>query len=451
MDIVKVRTPYKRESMFSKFSPQGNKKDQGFESEARLYRVLTAKELLISEKARVVLQQIETLAICPQKHYQGLYGDLINNFAEYCQIIPTEYGGRLGSLFNDSLEHALTALQIMREREKSKQEPTDPLLAYAIFSITLLRNLAHLLTDKKIFICNDQGHFIKEWQPFAGSLVSSAKYFKIRSYGADVAPALGMVTALLARQVMPPAAFLWLSEDPAILNLWLRAFMPGQGEDEDDGGIQLILALIIERIAHREQKPEMVAPPLIPLPIEYTEPADMAVAEAFLVWLKKDLAANSQRYNQENGVVYITGEGVYLFYSQLGEEFSRNNPDIGVLTQAAWNHLGVFPLSGIDLKTKRRFAQSQMNVGLGSQLFSQMGHGQQARAGSTAKEFVGPVDPRYLLAHPSKANVQTYLAARKPQQIMERFDAVKSGLLNDVAHLSVPGTHPHSPSSGRKR
>jgi hypothetical protein len=443
MESVKTRPPYMRDTMFSTSFSTGSKKDHGIDSEARVYRVLNAKELLVGEEAQGVLDQIKTLAVCPAKHYQSLYGDLINNFVEYCQVIPTFYGGRLSSLFNDSLKQALVGLEIIQEREKSLQEPANPLLAYAVFTVALLRNLAHLLTDKRIFICNDQGHFIKEWQPFAGSLVKLAKYYKIRSYSGDLTPSLGSVTTLLARQLMPAAGFLWLMDDPIILNLWLRCFMPGQGDEEEEGGLQTILALIIERIAHRGIQ-QLEGALLISLPVEYTEPTEMAAAEAFLAWIKKGLAENTLSINQENSGVQMTGEGLYLLYSVLGEEFARQNPDVGVLVQGMQNYLGVFPLSGADLKAQKKFAMTETGKRTFGQLFAKSAlQAGQTNSSLSSKQlaergYQGPVDSRYFLSKPNIAMVQAYLASQKPSASIERLERIEAPI--NIQEVSVTKT-----------
>ena len=325
-------------SMFLKFAspkPVAQKPAIGYQ-ERSLFPVIPATELLQNAHWQPLLNQIRQAIVMPGEFYQELYTGLIANFASYVQVVPVTAGGPLGSMLDEGLRRALYAVQL--HLAEAKEEDADPLYTYAIFSAALLLDLRKLLANKKIILANEQGEFLAEWSPLTGPMTIGDCY-KVRSYARPMSQLSPYLTPLLARQVMPEQAFLWLSEDLNLLNMWLAAL---SGDEDSAGGIGHFLDLAKKRLRQFQEKLPILIVPM-------TEPQAVALGEEFLSWLKKNA-------NEEN--VIVTKEGV-LLEEKIFEDFCRATKYSNHLAvrQQVVNALGLAKLSGDDKKIEQLFSE----------------------------------------------------------------------------------------------
>ena len=171
-----------------------------------LLPVLSAKELLATGPHHGLLAQTRDLAGLPDHYFETLYEALINHFAEFVQVLPTQNNGMLNGLLNQSLARAMKALQNFLLEHTG--EPADPLLNYAVFTAALLTDVSKVIINQKIAIVDENGVYIDHWRPYEGSLLGRAEYYKIYPIAPLYQRLEHSITPLLARQLLPEIGFL---------------------------------------------------------------------------------------------------------------------------------------------------------------------------------------------------------------------------------------------------
>lgn len=286
--------------------------------EQSLIEVLSADVLLANAQLQKQFKQIEQTVAIPKEYYQETYAGLIARFADYVQVMPSVTGGPLGSLLEEGLRRALLAIQLQLETAKEE----EPIFTFAIFSAALLIDLRRLFLNRKIMISDQQGVFVSEWMPFEGSLPElSATHYKIRHFHRSLGQLSPYLTILLAKQVMPEAALLWLAEDFRLLNMWLAALC---GDEEGAGSVGHFLNLAKIKMRQLEQKPKWS------IPVEMTQPHETELGEAFWAWLKKNVI-EEEMYQPDTGI-YLVEEGIFLDVPKIFQDFCNknkiSNPDL---------------------------------------------------------------------------------------------------------------------------
>lgn len=270
--------------------------------EASLFPILPWQQLLTGPR-QALSQQISSLASVPPEHQQELYGNLLANFAEFVQLIPSVNGGPIGEMLQTGLQRGVAALQ-QYQSEIGEQSP-DPKFTYALFSAALLLDVRQILVDKQIMISDAQGRFIKEWSPFDGAMLSMGNHYKIRRYDRPVAYVSRQLNVLFATKLMPKLGLSWLAANLDLLNMWLAVLV---GDEAGAGSLGRILALTKLKINAR---PGSGGFTVLPAGIRIDEPAETAAGEAFVNWLRKH--AN-----------YIMPDGNVP--PEVFEKFSQQNP-----------------------------------------------------------------------------------------------------------------------------
>lgn len=296
-----AKTQQRKDTM-KPFSVIGNYKEQA------LLSVMKAEGILSHVKVKNFLKRIEQNTYLNTEQFNKTYIQLVRNFAEFVQAIPTVEGGELGSLFAEGLHRALFAIESISQSE----EEQDALFNFAIFSSALLLDLRKIFVNRRIFICNQDGEFVSEWLPFKGSMLTQgAEFYKIRIYQRPIENLSPYISLLLAYKIMPEAAFLWLTSDLRILNMWVAAL---SGDEEGSGGLAHYLKIAKERL-------ELIKNPNFILPVEITTPEKTEMGEAFWNWLKNNLSDGSFDagiYNVKD-YIFIDADRIFKQYaSQYG-------------------------------------------------------------------------------------------------------------------------------------
>lgn len=310
--------------------------------ETKLYKALSADELLSEPSYQKLLGKIRTASAVPQNDFETLYLPLIHNFAEFVQVIPWSTEEGLGGILARGLESGYKVLAAMKQEGNHYSGP----LKYAVFSDALLHFIDTVLFDYRIMIHDEQGIFIERWQPLNGPM-SAGTYYKIRPYIASTKTS-GAIKALLARCVMPEKGFLYLTEDMRVFAIWIALL---EEDREGAGGVAYLLQPILERF---KEPPQLVKP----VPVEGRETPKTQHGEAFWQWLKHGIQNGVITVNQPDSLVYRTKEGIFMIYPDVFEEYSRQysrNVNAVVLCKQ-FNYLGLTPLSGYDYKFQQYFS-----------------------------------------------------------------------------------------------
>lgn len=314
-----------------------------------LFPILSADKLLAGPDHAKLLDKLKNLIGLSPNHYDVLYTHLIHNFAEFVQVLPLGESGRVASVLNEGLEHALVSMQLLSEAGLTK---TDQLLTYAVFSAALMQDVGKVTVNRKIMISDRTGIFIQEWLPHGQPMPQSVgSHFKIR-YTQDAPLRMSSrVTPIFARQLMPEAGYSWIATHPEMLTMWLATL--GDSTDDDSGtvGIQLNIAL-------RKLKAEKPAH-LPEVPVEIFDGADTKSGEAFWEWLQEQLKEGKVELDKVGSGIESVAGGL-LLHNEIFLHFHESHMKAGdwIVTQAEFNHLGLTELSGEDKVIRKYYARS---------------------------------------------------------------------------------------------
>lgn len=322
------------------------KKDKGA-GENKVFPIHKAAQLLAPEKRQTIIERYRDIVLLPKSHFDVLYAQAIQNFAEFVQYLPeTRYGPYAchGGLLDHGLERAELALSLCRAylmpTDVAEQENVQEqaIWLYAVFTVALLRDVGMIYEQFNVSLCETDGRYIKTWLPYEGAMVGQAdfyqytfeteRYYHIRRSGAF----------FLVEQLLPKDGLKWLASDKAIFDAWLAMLI------EDTRHLGAVANFIPLAEAHLLAK--NIDPALFdeagllgwefdtdPTKAEHVdakqvpfENADdtIAAALAFLAWLKKGVSTKSISVNKADSSVHMTNEGVLLL-PQVFMDFTKDN------------------------------------------------------------------------------------------------------------------------------
>ena len=318
--------------------------------ESTLFPVLTAEKLLGTPKQKQHIHKMYQQVKAPNQTVTDLYTALLNNFAEFVQLIPFRYGGKLGSLLDYGFRMALFALDIRYEKQIKM---VDHAFTYALFSAALTRNLGKVFLDRKIILSDDKGRFIKDWLPFEGNMSIYAEHYKMRRYFSCPPELEILANSLLVRQVVPENAFNWIASDHDLLLMWL-AVIAG----DDERGDELADILQLAKLKLEETLQEGYEPSIIE--VDLVEPEEVALGEDFIEWLRERLEDGTITINKEDSPIQVVDEGIFIDYPGVFQDYANfyeKHRDWVVVYQQ-FNMLGLTKLSGYDYKNEQYFAKA---------------------------------------------------------------------------------------------
>ena len=277
--------------------------------EGYLLPVLNSTELLFGQRHRGLLRQIRDLAELSQEDFDASYGQLIQNFMEFVQVLPHKSNGILGSLLNYGLARAVTCFQKYCQLHRLQ---TSPLLKFAVFSAALLKDVALVMSNQRIILVSDEGEFIRDWNPFSGSMIGQSKFYKMYPITAAYFRIESEVTPMLAKQLIPRELFLWLSDDLSIFSDWLSALL---GQEGDESRIITHALALIKR-----EDILSILNALDGALVDSKEPIDKN-SDDFLKWLKAGIANGEITINTDKSAVHVVADGV-LIESRLFKQYA---------------------------------------------------------------------------------------------------------------------------------
>ncbi len=342
------------------FSRLGGKREDPVDTH-RLFPVLNAEQLL-NIKGRInVVHQVRTQSGAPTDHFNALYKQLIDNFAEFVQNLPCSHNRHL--LRVDRQLHFASLVLALREpyivagellnRVTSNQRA---LWNYVAFSSILLSRLGELCTQYEVPLCDEKGNYERHWEPLLGSMNNQGSHYKIRSVSSEYSSMNKNLNALIAHGLIPLDGFLWIASDSDALEQWLIGLNTNH-EEEFAGGGGLIAELyaVTEKwlIAQQhmideqlkldyEKFLEELLEELILQhaqgEIPYLRDDNIQAGEAFDKWLKDGIKTDRLTINKKDAAVFVTVQGVVLLYPEIFEAFQRDVPKYANLsTQEVFN------------------------------------------------------------------------------------------------------------------
>lgn len=319
----------------------------------RVYPVLSADQLLTQRGRRKVIDQIRISCGAPTEHYNALYQQLIENFAEFIQSLPMPNNHRIRRL--DRQLHLASLALSLREPYVMAGEilnrTTDKekaLWNYVIFSGMLLARLGEIQTLYSVAICDERGMYLSHWEPFMGTMNAQGSHYKIRDISAGKSQMDSQLNALIARQLMPEDGYRWIANNPEALEQWLLA-LDSTGEREP---ITLVARVIVELESFLSKQNRLQEEALLESFEQYleelleelnfdedelaelentesTEPEETLVGERFYQWLRNGIQDKTVTVNQQNSAVFMTQQGALLLHPEVFNRFLKDNPNAG--------------------------------------------------------------------------------------------------------------------------
>lgn len=304
-----------------------------------LLPVLTESELLFGSRQKGLLRQIRDLAFeFSQGDYDRSYGALIKNFMELVQVLPHKTSGIIGSLFNYSLSRSVITLQKYCQLKKSQ---TTPLLKFAVFSAALLKDVGRVLSNQRIVLTDEAEEFYRDWNPFSGSMIGQAPFYKMYPISATYLKVEKEATPLLARQLISPEIFLWLSHDLSLFADWLAALLGEEGVGSKE--ISLAVALI------KREDILTILNTLDGALVDMLAPQDPTV-DAFYQWLKDGIEKGDIAVNKDGAGVFVVNEGVLIENKVFKQYLDTLKIPVNIVTlyQKIGNFFGITSRGGND-------------------------------------------------------------------------------------------------------
>jgi hypothetical protein len=325
-----------------------------------VYPCLSSEEMLSSAEHAKLLTRLSELVGLPADYHQTLYLDLIDNFANFVQILPNSNHAQIGSILNHGLQRALYALQVHREKT---DDPHNHLMSYTIFSAALLFEIGKVIDDRKISICDKEGKFIADWSPFQGPISDIGHFYKIREVPDMPNQYHLQINPILARQVMPSVGYHWIAEHPKMLHAWLAMLA---GKEPTSEGFSHLLEIVKLWLKGGLGDQRFFFPEI---DLDNFEPVETSAGERFLAWLKKGLADGSIDTNGKDAMAHMTPEGLFLEAPAIFEKFSSEHEKYKNCTNwavvvAQFNAIGVTKLSGGDVKYDQYYAENPSAKGV---------------------------------------------------------------------------------------
>lgn len=246
-------------------------KPKGPASDVPIIPILSAENLLATEKRQHILNEIRALLSLPEEEYNHHFLSVIHSFAEFVQNLPeTErsYYASIGGLLDHALERTSLSLFLCRTyllpegSTLASLSRSEMLWVYAVFTASLLLNIGKIVTQLSISITDETSRIIKNWLPYAGTMLGQGSHYVYNFNQGDFDHMLHLVTPLLARQILPAGApppddnsegednnteqidhtsyggFCWLASNPDVLEAWLALL------SDESRGVGTLLTVI---------------------------------------------------------------------------------------------------------------------------------------------------------------------------------------------------------------
>jgi hypothetical protein len=326
--------------------------------EKKIYPVQSYSQLIGASPARrKIIEEIESCVELPTQYYKAIYGELIEKFVVFVQLLPVNNDARLASILDEGLLRGLYALHLMTPQKidafnrsessafaagapSTKVHEVDPLQCYALFSAALLFDVGCVIENRAVVLSGKSGNFISSWDPFREGAMANGGYYRVRR-GGGITPASCRRSALaLANSLMPTLGFEWLYSDSETFNTWLALVA---GEREAPGTMQLQFDRLHEMLEDFKATDKFFE--LMGGVTELEPSKELKCGDDFIDWLRQALTNNIIPADVADGLIFHTSPNELLFSPDLFKRYLANRkggkPDWRTVLNSLIN-LGMF-------------------------------------------------------------------------------------------------------------
>lgn len=346
-----------------------------------LTRIIPASLMLAEDKRSVLMQQIKDACDLEEVRFDSLCLSLVHNFINHCQSLPeasTSYYSQPGGLLDFALNRTEVALNLFKhfiiQEGKADLSEEQKLWQYALFSAAILQGIGKLQIDYSVDLYDNNGQFLKQWNPLLGNLVSVGSHYDYELQTGANEGFRQRLNLLLARLLMPASGFAWIASNHQVLAVWL-ALLNEDMEAAGTLGAILIRAnaiaiqryfnqFLLKTVSNRGGRYGRVGTFTGGVPESISE-IEQQIGIEFIQWLNKSL---------ENGQVIVNKAPLFmvpgglLMTVEMFQLFMREHPDYKSwqAIQNGFLSLGVHSM-GLDGNLIQRFEQNsnqQMLMGI---------------------------------------------------------------------------------------
>ena len=292
-----------------------------------LYVIKAADDLLDSENNLALIESVKTL-IKPSDWFND-YLPIIKKFAEFVQDIPLMQHGFFNQKINfleRGLERSKRTLILCleyffpKEKNFSNISDTEALWVYAAFTAALFLDIGKLFVKYSIMIYHKEAYPLKIWEPYKGSMLCQGHYYEVDYIKENFDNLENVTTHILARQILDSVTnitletkgFNWIASDLRVLETWLNLL---SGEED-----RIPMTSFMSMVPRAEI--DIIENSRINMQIAATDPS----GDAFLQWLRKELADGKIFINEKDAKIRITDGKIFLS-TALFQEFANLNPN----------------------------------------------------------------------------------------------------------------------------
>ncbi len=290
-----------------------------------LNAVKKADDLLNTENNLILVEKLRSLM--PTSRFNHFYLPIIKKFAEFVQDIPLIQHGFFNQQMNfleRGLERSSRTLSLCleyffpEEVNFSHVSDKDILWIYAIFTAALFLDIGKLAVKYSIHLYeNEKKDSFKKWNLSQGAINKTYKY-QIDYIKENFDNLEHDITPILARQILDSATdigsegegFNWIASDLKVLETWLNLLSGKEDRIPMTSFMSMVPRAEIEIIENTRANAQ----------VEITDPA----GEAFLQWLRKELAEGKILINEKDSKINISNEKIFIS-SDIFREFADKN------------------------------------------------------------------------------------------------------------------------------
>lgn len=313
--------------MFSGLRASLKKINKSKKPQTDLYVIKSADDLLNSESNLALIETIKSL-IKPSNRF-NYYLPVIKKFAEFVQDIPLMQHGFFNQEINfleRGLERSTRTLTLClkyffpEEINFGNISDKEALWVYAAFTAALFLDIGKLFVKYSIMLYHKETYPLKIWELCKGSMLGQGYYYEIDYIKENFDNLEKSTTHILARQILDSVTsinldtkgFSWIASDLRVLETWLNLL---SGEEA-----RIPMTSFMSMVPRAEI--DIIENSRINAQIAETDPS----GEAFLQWLRKELADGKIFINEKDAKIRIS-DGKIFISTALFQEFANVNPN----------------------------------------------------------------------------------------------------------------------------
>ncbi|WP_412754264.1 conjugal transfer nickase/helicase domain-containing protein [Legionella donaldsonii] len=193
-----------------------------------LTRITPAALMLAEEKRKTLMLQIREANALEEVRFDSLCLSLVHNLINHCQNLPdtsNSYYSQQGGLLDHALNRTEAALSLFRQylvqEGGAELSEEQKLWQYALFSAAILQGAGKLYIDYSLDLYDNNGQFLKQWNPLLESLVAVGSHYSYEFQKESDDEFRRRLNILIARLLMPAGGFAWIAANPQVLAVWL--------------------------------------------------------------------------------------------------------------------------------------------------------------------------------------------------------------------------------------